>query len=93
MPMTGSRSSCRRSPVRDHAHSAELSIWAALSDNLRERLIDAAVYCFLAWRNAEDTGKLDGHSPGVVQGLEIRHARGRWARLNGSRFWPSRVTT
>jgi hypothetical protein len=80
-------------PAEDHAHSAGLSIWAALEFKVSERFVDAAVYCFLAWRNAEGSPPLDGDSPGVIQGRQVKLARGRWAGFNGLRWLPGTPVT
>ncbi len=77
-------------PVRDHAHSAELSLVAAAEPGAEERYIDAAVYAFLAWRNSDKSGPLTD-SPGVVQDGKVRYARGRWAHWEGRPFYPASV--
>ncbi len=79
-------------PVRDHAHSAELSLMAAAEPGAEERFIDAAVYAFLAWRRSEKSGPL-ADSPGVVQDGKVRYARGRWAHWNQRWFRPGQIVT
>lgn len=71
--------------AEDMASTAILSIIVAHQENIRERLIDAANYCFLAYRRMEDTPKLDGDSPGVVENGIVTRARGRFEHLNGER--------
>ena len=75
----------KRDP-KDMAETAMLSIQIALDNNCRERLIDAANYCYLAYRRMEETGSLDGDSPGVVKEGIITLARGRFIYLNGKPF-------
>lgn len=69
--------------ARDMALSAVLSIQTALEHNKRERMIDAANYCFLAFRRMEDTGAWDGHSPGYLKDGKIVGARGMFEHTNG----------
>lgn len=69
--------------AEDMADTAILSIKIALDHNIRERLIDAANYCFLAYRKMDDTGSLDDDSPGVVENGVVTRARGRFEHTNG----------
>ena len=70
----------------DMALSAVLSIQTATTHNKRERMIDAANYCFLAYRRMEDTGTWDGHSPGYLRDGKIVGARGMFEHTNGQEF-------
>jgi hypothetical protein len=72
--------------AEDMANTAILSIQVAVHHNVRERMIDAANYCFLAYRRMEDTGTLDDSSPGVVENGIITKARGKFEHLNGCLF-------
>lgn len=72
--------------AEDMAATAILSIQVAVEHNIRERLIDAANYCFLAYRKMEDTPKLDGDSPGVVENGVITRARGKFEFYNNRNF-------
>lgn len=78
--------------AKDMIDTAILSLRVAEDYDVRERLIDAANYCFLAYRRMEDTGSLDGDSPGVVDEGIITKARGRFEHLNGQRFNPNMDT-
>lgn len=70
-------------PTQDMIDSAVLSAQVANYYDIRERLIDAANYCYLAYRRMEDTGTLDGDSPGHVDSGIIVDARGRFEHFNG----------
>ena len=72
--------------AEDMVLSAILSLKTALAHDKRERLIDAANYCFLAYRRMDDTGSWDGHSPGYVKDGRIVGARGVFESSNGDNF-------
>ncbi len=69
--------------AQDMADTAVLSIQVAVYFNIRERHIDGANYCFLSYRKMEDTPKLDGDSPGVVENGIVTRARGKFEYFNG----------
>lgn len=68
----------------DMAETAILSIIIAQQYNCRERMVDAANYCYLAYRQMDVTPPLDGDGPGVVESGYIVKARGRFTFLNGT---------